>query len=451
MTDYESFLASKFRGVPECGFDPDHLAGFLYPFQSRIEEWALRKGRAAIFADCGLGKTPIQIEWARQVHEHTDKPVLIFAPLAVSEQTKREGEKFGIPVRVVTDQSEITAGINITNYEKIHHFTPAGIGGLVLDESGILKSYGGFYRQELTEFTEQIPYRLACTATPAPNDIIEIINHAEFLGVNRVKEIIALFFRQDGNTTHKCRIKGHAKSDFWRWLASWAIACRMPSDLGYDNGEFVLPELNYIQHTTDGHIQDGLLFPIEAITIPERRQARRESIEARVGVCADLANSSSEPWLIWCGLNDESQALRRAIPDAVDVSGSDPNDVKAERMLGFSDGKYRVLVTKPSIAGWGMNWQHCAHEAFVGLSDSWEQYYQAVRRCWRFGQTRPVTVHVVVAETEGAVVDNIRRKERNANMMMAELVAHMGSEYTQFKEDYDGVEMAGVPAWIGAE
>lgn len=450
MSAYSDFLTRKRISVAESGFDfkaPD----FLYPFQRVMTERALKCGRFAMFADCGLGKTPMQLVWADAIVRETNNPVLILAPLAVSEQTQREGTKFGINVTLCRNQDHIRHGVNITNYEMLEHFTPDGLAGLVLDESSILKNYGGVYRKEITAFAEEIPYRLACTATPAPNDLAEIINHAEFLGVMRGKEVIALFFRQDGNTTHAWRLKGHARSEFWRWLASWAVAVRMPSDLGFDNGPFILPELTVKQYTVDGHISDGFLFPIEAQSLQERQQARRESMDNRVGLCAELANTDNSPWLIWCGLNAESQALADAIPDAIQVSGSDSQEHKTDALLGFQDGRYRVLVTKPSIAGFGMNFQHCHNVAFVGLSDSWEQYYQAIRRCWRFGQQHPVTAHVIVADTEGAVKANIERKEHDAAVMMEELVKHMGQQYRHHKDDgrYNGIERMQIPAFLG--
>jgi DNA modification methylase len=423
----------------------------LFPFQRDVVRWALGKGKAALFADCGLGKTPMQLEWARHVHRQTGGNVLIIAPLAVAQQTATEGAKFGVEVTICREASEIQPGINVTNYEMLHKFSPEAFVGLVLDESSILKAYGGTYRKQLTEFAERIPYRLACTATPAPNDLIEVINHAEFLGVMRGKEMIALFFTQDGNTTHAWRLKGHAKRDFWSWMATWCVAIRKPSDLGYDDGRFTLPELRIHQETVEV-TPDNLttLFPMEATTLQERLKARRESIGDRVARCADLVSGSEEPWIIWCNLNRESEMLTRAIPGAVEVTGSDSPEAKEKAMLDFTAGRIRVLVTKPSIAGFGMNWQHCAKVAFVGLSDSWEQYYQAVRRCWRFGQTRAVDVYLITAETEGAVVANINRKEREAASMFEEIVDHMAGlqlgETTRQEMDYQEDTVTG-PAW----
>jgi len=423
---YSDFLARKRQSVPAAGFDlaAEAINPKLFPFQREIVHWAIRRGRAAIFADCGLGKTPMQLEWARHVSEHTGLPGLILAPLAVAAQTAREGEKFGVPVTVCRSQSDVCAGVNIANYEMLQHFDSGEFGGIVLDESSILKAFEGSTRKAITEFSRRIRFRLACTATPAPNDLLELSNHAEFLSIMTGKEMIALYFTQDGNTTHQFRLKGHAKADFWRWMATWCVALRKPSDIGHADDDFALPPLQWEQHVVPGEAA-GTLFPVEAQTLQERQAARRVSTPHRVQMTADLVNASDRPWVVWCNLNAESTALAKSIPDAVEVTGSDPPEHKERALRAFSDGTIRVIVSKPTIAGFGLNWQHCADMAFVGLSDSYEQLYQAVRRCWRFGQTRPVTVHVVTAETEGAVVANIARKEAQAGEMMSSLVAAM--------------------------
>lgn len=457
LTAYDQWLESKRIVVAPTGtiVDVRNLVSALKLFQRDIVRWALAKGKAALFEDCGLGKTLQQLEWARHVAAYTGKPVLILAPFAVGPQTVAEGIKFGIPVTICRSQADVRPGVNITNYEMRQYFLPEAFGGIVLDESSILKAFGGVYRKELTEFASCIPFRLACTATPAPNDLIEIINHAEFLGVMRGKEIIALYFTQDGNTTHSWRLKGHAKKDFWRWMSTWCVAVRKPSDLGYDDGEFVLPPLRVHQETVEVNPENmSTLFPMEATTLQERLQARRDSIEERVARCASLVNASSEPWIAWCNLNRESELLTRAIPGAVQVTGSDSPDFKEKAMLDFAAGRIRVLVTKPTIAGFGMNWQHCSKVAFVGLSDSWEQYYQAVRRCWRFGQLNPVDVHLITAETEGAVLANIQRKEREAAAMFDEIIKHMQGlqlEQTARQEmEYDPRIPMQLPNWLRA-
>lgn len=425
-TDYMEFLDNKRAIVKPSGFTPGELNPMLFPFQAAVVRWALQRGKSALFEDCGLGKTPQQLEWAHQVYLHTGQNVLILAPLAVTKQTRAEGAKFGIEVTVCDRQDDMRPGINITNYEKLHHFTPDGLAGIVLDESSILKSYDGSTRKALNEFAARIPYRLACTATPAPNDLVELSNHAEFLGIMTGKEIIALYFTQDGNTTHQWRLKGHAREAFWKWMAQWSVAIRRPSDLGFDDDGFVLPDLKMTEQVVKGAAVNGYLIPVEAKTLQERREARRDSLPDRVAATAALANGNDESWLIWCDLNAESEALADAIPDAIEVAGRHSDEHKIDAMTGFSEGRYRVLVTKPTIAGFGMNWQHCHNMVFVGLSDSYEQQYQAIRRCWRFGQQYPVNVHVVTADTEGAVVANIKRKEKSAAAMFDNIVKHMG-------------------------
>lgn len=443
MSNYQSFLDGKRVSVAKAGFEiaATDLNPMLFDFQKDIVRWALRRGRAALFEDCGLGKTPQQLEWAQHVNEHTGKPVLILTPLAVADQTAREAQKFGIDAQVVGTQRDVSPGINITNYQKLHHFNPHGWGGIVLDESSILKGFDGKTRRALTEFADDIPYRLCCTATPAPNDFTELLRHAEFLGIMHEKEIKALFFTQDGNSTTNWRLKGHARDEFWRWMAQWSVAVRRPSDLGYPDGGFSLPPLEMHHVVVDGHTMDGYLVPVVAKTMSERRAARRASLEDRVAAAAALVNASSDPWVVWCDLNKESEMLARAIPDAVEIAGRHDDDHKRDAMLGFSEGRYRVVVTKPTIAGFGMNWQHCANMAFVGLSDSYEQQYQAIRRCWRFGQERPVNVHVVTATTEGAVVDNIRRKEEQAAELFENVVRHMRN-YQEVNEQIGRQEMA---------
>lgn len=422
--EYAKFLETKKVIVKETGFSVDDINPMLFDFQKDIVRWSLKKGKAAIFADCGLGKTPMQLEWGRHVCNHTGGNVLILAPLAISRQTVREGKKFGVGVTACRSQEDVKPGINITNYEMLRHFKPDEFDGIVLDESSILKAHDGKTRNTIIDSFRHTPYKLACTATPAPNDFMELGNHSEFLGVMNRMEMLAMFFVHDGGETSKWRLKGHAQEKFWEWVASWAVLIRKPSDLGYDDGKFQLPELNIHQHTVKVNSKPlTTLFHVEALTLQERQQARKNSISDRVQMCADMVNNSKEPWLIWCNLNSESEALKKAINDAVEVKGSDSNEHKENSMIGFSEGDIRVLVTKPSIAGYGMNWQHCSNMAFVGLSDSYEQYYQAVRRCWRFGQENPVQVHVITAETEGAVVTNIKRKEEDAAKMAEGMIS----------------------------
>lgn len=422
---YESFLREKARTAQSCGFDPPRINTKLFPFQRDIVRVGLRKGRYCFFQDCGMGKTAQQAEWGSRVSHHTDKPVLIFAPYSVAQQTAREGDKFSIPVRIVREQADVGCGVNVTNYEMLWHFDPTEFGGIVIDESSILKGDGPL-RKAITDFAQRIPYRLACTATPAPNDHMELGNHAEFLGIMSKTEMLATFFVHDGGDTSKWRLKGHAEADFWRWVASWAVMIRKPSDLGYKDKGFQLPPIYYHQHTVPAEWDSGVLFPTEAQSLQERQSARRDSLDARVKLCAELVNASrDEQWLIWCNLNDESKALGAAIPDAIEVAGADSDKHKESVPMRFVDGDIRVLVSKPSIFGFGMNFQNCHNVAFVGLSDSWESVYQATRRVWRFGQKSPVQCHFITGGREGAVVRNIERKEKQASQMAESMIAHM--------------------------
>lgn len=423
MNSYAKFLAAKalFDAPTGLGKVPT-LNAKMIPFQGDITRWALRRGRAAIFADCGLGKTLMQLEWARCV----PGDVLILAPLAVAAQTVREGKKFGIPVTRCQSQKDVRPGINIANYERLDAFDATKFAGVVLDESSILKSYDGKTRTQIIEAFARTPFRLAATATPSPNDYMELGNHAEFLGVMTREEMLAMFFVHDGGETQKWRIKGHAEADFWKWVCEWAVMIRKPSDLGYEDGKYKLPELAMHEHMVRAtKAAEGELFAMPAATLQERIGARRATVDDRASAAALMVNASKEPWIVWCNLNSESEKLAEMIPDAVEVRGSDSPEKKEAAMMGFADGTIRVLVTKPSICGFGMNWQHCADVAFVGLTDSYEQFYQAVRRCWRFGQKRDVSVHIIVADIEGAVLENIKRKENDAANMAARMVENM--------------------------
>lgn len=423
MKTYQEFLSDKAIINRPSGIDPVEPHEILFPFQRDITKWALRRGKACIFADCGMGKTFIQLEWARQI----PGDVLILAPLAVADQTISEAAKLDLFARYCRHQDDVKPGITITNYEMLDSFDPARFAGVVLDESSIIKHFEGKFRNAIIKNFAQTPFRLACTATPAPNDHMELGNHAEFVGAMTRSEMLSMFFVHDGGDTAKWRLKGHAESEFWKWICSWAVMIRKPSDLGYADGQFVLPEITVEQITIEHGKAGDFLFAMEAQTLQERITARRDSISERVEKCANLVNSSCEEWIIWCNLNDEADELELRISDAVQVKGSERMEWKATKLRKFSSGNIRVLVTKPSIAGFGMNWQHCRNVAFVGLSDSWEQYYQAVRRCWRFGQTRDVRVHVITSTAEGQVVANIKRKETDATRMAAEMVKHMHS------------------------
>lgn len=419
---YETFLRHKEITVPFSGINIDQadISLKLFDFQRDIVLWALKKGKAAIFAGTGLGKTLMQLEWAK----HIGGTVLILAPLAVSKQTISEGEKFGIEVKHCLSQEDIIdGGINITNYERMDRFDFSKFRGIVLDESSILKAQSGKIRSQLIEYCRQIPYRLACTATPAPNDLMELCNHSEFLGVMSSNEMLATFFVHDGGDTSKWRLKRHAVHDFWRWVASWSVMLTNPADLGYDGSRYNLPPLHISQHTVHTEKQPETLFAVEALTLQERQQARRDSVQDRARECAALVNADTDQWLVWCNLNSEADALKALIPGAVEISGSDKPEVKEQAAVDFAAGKIRVLISKPLIFGMGLNFQRCHKMAFVGLSDSFEQYYQSVRRCWRFGQENPVDVRIITADTEGAVVENIQRKEKQFEEMLRGMIA----------------------------
>lgn len=429
MSAYADFLARKAVTDPMTGItNPPALPDCMFPHQRDITQWALRRGRAAIFAGTGLGKSLIELAWAQAIHAETGKNILHLAPLAVSAQMVREADKFGIPARLAANQSDCGPGINITNYQKLDHFDLSQFGGVILDESSILKSVDGHYRTRLVEACRGIPFRLAATATPAPNDFMELGNHAEFLGVMKYTDMLATFFTHDGGDTAKWRLKGHAENEFWKWMASWAVMLRKPSDLGYSNEGYDLPPLQFISHTVAAEyapdFETGQLFPMVASTLQERLAARRSTVRQRCELAASVT-PADKPFVWWTNLNAESELLTKLIPGAVETKGSDSDEVKERKLRDFSEGRIRVLVTKAGVAGFGMNWQHCCNTGFVGLNDSFEQFYQAVRRFWRFGQTKPVQCHIIASELEGATVANIKRKEADADRMAAAMVMHM--------------------------
>jgi hypothetical protein len=427
VQNYEDFVAGKRRAEVGTGHQPGELNPHLFDFQHAIVSWAVRRGRAAIFADTGLGKTLMQLSWADEVASHTNGAVLILAPLAVSEQTIEQGSTFGITVRRVPHGGSPDApGVWITNYERMDAIDFGGLHGLVLDESSILKAHDGKTRTRIIESAQGVPYRLSCTATPSPNDFEELGNQCEFLGVMTRTEMLATYFVNDTGDTGTWRLKGWGASKFWEWMGTWAVVLRNPSDLGFDGSRYVLPAPQYLEHVVETDPLGNDLFSRPAQTLTERRQAQRGSIEQRCRALADVVNSeSSEPWLIWCHLNDEAELLQSLIPGSINVQGSDSAEYKAEQMMAFSRGTLRVLISKPKICGFGMNWQHCARMAFVGLDDSFEKFYQAVRRCHRFGQKRSVQVHLFTAENEGQILLNLKRKEEQHHEMSANMIEHM--------------------------
>jgi hypothetical protein len=433
MTEnYDQFIAMKSVQAASAGLaNIPALPLALRPFQSDIVTWALRLGRGAAFAGTGLGKTLMQLSWAQAVRQEMKRPILVLAPLAVAHQTVQEAQKFSIDsVAYAATHDEVASDIVVTNYDRIQNFNPSKFAGIVLDESSIIKAHDSKTRKLLIEFTKDIPFRLPCTATPAPNDYVELGNHAEFLGVCSAKEMLATWFVHDGSMkatnvknhgskpVDEWRLKGHAEQEFWAWLSSWSVMLRHPRELGYDEPGYDLPPLKkkFITVPSD--------LPV-ARTLMERLRARRESMNDRVKAAADLVNSMPDrSWLVWCNTNAESEMLSAAINDAVEVKGSDHPDLKTKRLMGFVTGSVRVLVSKPSIAGWGMNFQRCADMVFVGLNDSFEQLFQAIRRCWRFGQTLPVNAWFIASTAEGAVVDNLAAKEAAADYMAEEMSKH---------------------------
>ena len=466
MTDYEQFLEGKKRKAQSTGFDfpQSAMCEKLFDWQKDIVHWALKKGKAALFEDCGAGKTVQFLQWADAVAKHTGKPVLVLSPLAVAEQTKREADKFGFEnVRVVREQSQVDHGTNITNYEIIEHFDASAFGGVVADESSILKCYTGKTRTEIIEMFENTPYKLSCTATPAPNDFMELGNQAEFLNVMSRTEMLSTYFIHDGGDTSKWRLKGHAQDAFWEWISSWAVVLTNPRDLGYNGTGYDLPEMRTVEHVVkyDTNIVDGnySLFADVALTLNDRREARRDSLTDRCKVAADLiAENPNDQWIVWCDLNAEADELKRVIPNAIEVRGTDTPEYKAEMLNGFTVGSVQTLISKPSIAGWGLNWQNCHNMIFVGLSDSYELLYQAIRRCWRFGQEHTVNVHIITSESEGAVKENIDRKEKQAEQMTTEMVKYTKNFLEQeirgtvrISLPYNPTVEMTIPAWLKGE
>jgi hypothetical protein len=445
---YAAILSRRRQFGEDSGFDPTWMPDSLFGFQSALVEWATRKGRAAIFADCGLGKSAMQLTWAENVVRKTNRPVLILTPLAVAAQMVQEAAKFGIHAERCGD-GRFTSGarIIVTNYERLHHFTAAEFAGVACDESGILKNHAGATRNAVCEFMRAMPYRLLCTATPAPNDVIELGNSVEALGICRRVDMLAKYFIHDSADTGHWRLKGHAIDAFWSFAASWARAIRHPRDIGFEQDGYDLPPLQLTTRLLPSSAPEGFLFPIEARTLDEQRHERRTTIEARCAAVAELVQADPSPFLAWCSLNDESAMLGRMIPGAVELSGSDSDDVKEEKVLAFATGQIRALVTKPKICSHGVNWQSCHRMSFFP-SHSHEQFYQAVRRCWRFMQRHPVIVHIVTTEAESSVLENLRRKEREAGQMFSRLVDHMRSHYSDQPDTYNPTQPLILPSWL---
>lgn len=458
MNDYEDFIRRKSRAAEPSGFDLHIDSGPMFPWQRRTVEWALRLGRAALFADTGLGKTIMQLSWAHEVVRHTSRPVLLLTPLAVAEQTVREARKFGMPnVRHVKDGRDVTGpGVWVCNYERLHHFDPCAFGGVVLDESSILKNALGHTRNKLIDSFMATPYRLACTATPAPNDYTELGNHSEFLGAMDEAIMRARWFINDlSDTVAPWRLKGHAEDDFWRWVTSWARCIGKPSDMGdFSDDGYSLPRLHIHQHRVKVDLiegrQDGMLFRLPELSATSVHDEKRRTVDDRAAEVAGLiAAEPDEPWIVWCETNYEQDALVATLPDAIDVRGNQSPEEKADRLLQFTD-LGGVIITKPKIAGMGLNWQHCARMAFVGGSYSYEAFYQAVRRSWRFGQDREVHAHVVMATTEAAMWHAINRKSDEHEQMKVKMYETSRRAARSFnnRDPYSAQHKAPVPSWL---
>lgn len=459
--DYADFIDSKTQHGADTGFAPLWMPPSLFDFQALLVEWAIRKGRAAVFADTGLGKTLMQLTWAENVVRHTNRPALLLTPLAVAGQTVAEAAKFGIEaMRSATGTLPTSAKVVVTNYERLHYFAPEDFGGVVCDESSILKSFDGSTKTAITSFMRCVPYRLLCTATAAPNDYIELGTSSEALGYLGYTDMLTRFFKNDSNSikptnfslrdqeqSHKWRFKGHAELAFWRWVTSWARAIRKPSDVGCDDARHTLPPLVQTEHVIRAAgPAPGKLFCLPAVGLDEQRAERRRTIDERCAKVADLVNPTAQPALVWCHLNAEGDLLERIIPGAVQVSGADSDEAKEEAFLGFVRGDIRVLITKPSIGAWGLNFQHCAHVTMFP-SHSYEQTYQGIRRCWRFGQVRPVQVDMVTSEGEAGVLASIQRKSAAADVMFAKLVAEMNNA-TAIDRSRSFNTQTQVPSWL---
>jgi hypothetical protein len=456
--DYAAFLAKKTQLGGDHGFEPRWLPGYLFDFQRHLVDWALRRGRAAIFADCGLGKTIMQLVWAENVVRHTGRPVLVMTPLAVAPQTAREAERFGIDAAVSRDGS-VKPRVTITNYERLHYFDPADFAGAVADESSAIKAFDGRRRKQVVRFFSKLPYRLLCTATPSPNDFIELGTQSECLGVMTQSDMLGFFFRETEGMRHsifknddfwnklKWWFKPHSEQPFWRWVASWARALRSPADLGFDGSRFVLPPLYYHKQVLDvPYVPAGELFPRPAVWLHEQREERHRTLRERCEKAAELLTAHDRPAVAWCHYNEESELLARLIPGSVEVAGRHPDDYKEAALNDFALGRVRVLVSKPKIACWGMNYQHCG-DMTTFPSFSFEQLYQAVRRCWRFGRRGPVHVHVVSALGESEVLDGLARKQEQAERMFQSLVKYVNHSLTMTSRDGHETPTA-APPWL---
>jgi len=449
--EYKDFLKQKTQLSGDFGFAPILMPDFLFDFQKYLVEWSLKKGRGAIFADCGLGKTPMQLVWAENVLRKTNKPVLILTPLAVSHQTEMEAVKFDIEAN---KSDKKVYPITITNYEKLHHYDWKDFSGVVCDESSILKNFNGQRKAEITQFMRKIPYRLLCTATAAPNDYIELGTSSEALGYLGHTDMLSKFFKNNQNTisekrfhgkAHVWRFRGHAENPFWKWVSFWSKAMRKPSDFGFDDNGFILPGMIENNHLIENSKpRNGMLFTMPAVGLAEQREERKATIKERCEKVAELVDTN-KPALVWCNLNDEGNLLEELIPDAKQVAGRHSDNVKSERLIGFQNGDFRVLITKPKIGAWGLNYQHCSHITYFP-TNSYEQYYQGTRRCYRFGQKEKVKVDFVTTGGDEYVFKNLLYKSKQAGKMFDRLIEHMNNAVNI--EQKISNHKINIPQWI---
>lgn len=437
MDNYKTYLIDKINKNNESGFTPCFMPEYLFDFQASLVNWSIKMGRSALFADCGLGKSIMELVWAQNIIQKTNGNVLLITPIAVGSQMMAEAEKFEIDDCSRSKDGVVKSKITITNYERLHYFNPSDFVGMILDESSILKNFKGITKHKINIFSRKMKYRLLATATPSPNDFIELGTSSEALGYLGYMDMLSKFFKNDQNNcatnrrgrfteATKWRLKGHAHDSFWRWITSWSRSIRKPSDLGFENKGFDLPELTEVMHKLDvsRSPSEGELFTFPAIGLKEVRDERRATIQDRCKKVADLINSTGEYAVVWCNLNDEGDLLEKLIPDSIQVSGKDKDDTKEDKLISFTNGNERVLITKPKIGAWGLNWQHCNHATFFPAY-SYEQYYQAIRRCWRFGQKRPVKVDCVYTQGDEYAIENLRRKQGQASQMFTNLVKEM--------------------------
>ena len=459
ISDYKTYLQNKTAQDRKDGFKPLWIPDFLFDFQKYLTEWSITKGNSANFADCGLGKSIMELVWASNVVRKTNGRVLFLTPLAVGSQMMDEAEKFGVDDVSRSREGELNSKIVISNYERLHYYDPNDFVGIVLDESGILKNFNGKIKNQINIFVRKIQYKLLATATPSPNDFIELGTSSEALGYLGYMDMLSMFFKNDQNNcannqrgrftdATKWRLKGHAHDSFWRWVSSWARAARKPSDLGFSDENYILPELKETEHLLNisRNPNEGEIWSFPAHGLKEVREERRATLSERCEKAASLVNGTGDYAVVWCNLNDEGNLLEKLIPDAIQVSGSDSNDAKEDKLISFTKGQARVLVTKPKIGAWGLNWQHCNHISYF-TSYSYEQYYQAIRRCWRFGQKRKVKVDLVFTEGDENVIKALRRKQKQADEMFTRLVQEMNSpldidNITKFNKETES------PSWL---